>query len=233
MTHHFEVPPQLSPEQVSSQINEKAVAIIDVRDPRKYQQEHLPGAISIPSATLTAEQLPEGKTVILYCGSGNSAGRTMERLRNEGHTNVASLEGGITAWKSAGLLTTKSLELYTPEEVKSAVAERYGHAASHPDQKFNFPVGRCFAESVGYEATMLDQFPSSLWESFSMDSVMCRDHPLCRHSRIHRSPQHFPGHLWFGGERNSVGNVDFPAAIPIVYPVFGEGQFPVDQSVSL
>lgn len=167
MSHHFEVPPKLSPEQVFSQTNEKAVVVIDVRDPRKYQQEHLPGAISIPAATLTADQLPEGKTVILYCGSGNSAGRTMERLRSEGNTNVATLDGGITAWKSAGLTTVKSLDLYSPEEIKAAVAERYGRVATGPDEKFNFPVGRMFAESAGYDPRLLGLLPKGLWESFT------------------------------------------------------------------
>lgn len=162
-------PPSLkvSPQQAHEQTGDCSAVIIDVRDPQKYQQEHIPGAISIPVAALTAEQLPEGKSVILYCGSGNSAGRTMERLRSEGHMHVASLDGGITNWKSAGLPTAKSLELYSFDEIKSAVAKRYGAVATDPDRKFNFPVGRQFAESVGYEAALLNRLPSGLWESYT------------------------------------------------------------------
>jgi len=55
----------------------------------------------------------------------------------------------------------------TDREIKSAVANRYGKVATDPDGKFNFPVGRRFAESVGYLPELLDKIPSSLWESFT------------------------------------------------------------------
>lgn len=62
---------------------------------------------------------------------------------------------------------TKPLAQFTPAEIKAAVADRYGQVATSPDQKFNFPVGRRFAESVGYDAALLDQFPRGMWESFT------------------------------------------------------------------
>lgn len=62
---------------------------------------------------------------------------------------------------------TKPLSEFTPQDIKSAVAERYGEVAAAPGQKFNFPVGRRFAESVGYDPSLLDRLPASLWESFT------------------------------------------------------------------
>jgi SAM-dependent methyltransferase len=61
----------------------------------------------------------------------------------------------------------KALAELSPDEIQAAVAERYGQVATAPDQKFNFPVGRRFAESVAYDAALLDQLPSGLWESFT------------------------------------------------------------------
>lgn len=61
----------------------------------------------------------------------------------------------------------KLLSEHSPQEIKSAVAERYGQVAAAPDQKFNFPVGRKFAESVDYEPGVLDRLPASIWESFT------------------------------------------------------------------
>lgn len=61
----------------------------------------------------------------------------------------------------------KPLAQYSNEEIKRAVAERYGQVASTPGQKFNFPVGRKFAESVGYSAEVLDRLPQGMWESFT------------------------------------------------------------------
>ena len=59
------------------------------------------------------------------------------------------------------------LEKMGPEQIKAAVAERYGQVASTPEAKFNFPVGRAFAESVGYPRQLLDKLPPSVWESFT------------------------------------------------------------------
>ncbi len=55
----------------------------------------------------------------------------------------------------------------TDKEIKDAVARRYGEVATNPKGGFNFPVGRKFAESVGYSSEILDKLPSSLWESFT------------------------------------------------------------------
>ena len=55
----------------------------------------------------------------------------------------------------------------TDMEIKTAVAKRYAEVALTPEAKFNFPVGRQFAESVGYSSELLDQLPVSLWESFT------------------------------------------------------------------
>ena len=54
-----------------------------------------------------------------------------------------------------------------PDDIKHAVAERYGKVASEPCSNFNFPVGRKFAESVGYLPEVLDSIPAGLWESFT------------------------------------------------------------------
>jgi arsenite methyltransferase len=61
----------------------------------------------------------------------------------------------------------RSLQELSPDEIKAAVAERYGHVAITPGQKFNFPVGRSFAESVGYDPAILDRLPIGIWESFT------------------------------------------------------------------
>lgn len=61
----------------------------------------------------------------------------------------------------------KPLAEHTSEEIKAAVAERYGAVATAPGQNFNFPVGRAFAESVGYPPELLDRLPAGMWESFT------------------------------------------------------------------
>lgn len=61
----------------------------------------------------------------------------------------------------------KLLADHSHDEIKAAVADRYGLVATSPGAKFNFPVGRKFAESVGYPSSLLDGLPAGMWESFT------------------------------------------------------------------
>ena len=61
----------------------------------------------------------------------------------------------------------KTVDEMSDDEIKDAVSKRYGKVATTPDGQFNFPVGRDFAESVGYASEILDSIPSSMWESFT------------------------------------------------------------------
>jgi DNA-binding transcriptional ArsR family regulator/SAM-dependent methyltransferase len=54
-----------------------------------------------------------------------------------------------------------------PDDIKEAVRIKYSQVAKDPCEKFNFPVGRKFAESVGYPKKVLDQLPPSFYESFT------------------------------------------------------------------
>ncbi|OGC82622.1 MAG: hypothetical protein A2788_01850, partial [Candidatus Abawacabacteria bacterium RIFCSPHIGHO2_01_FULL_46_8] len=64
-------------------------------------------------------------------------------------------------------LPAKNIRAMSPGDIKQAVKNRYDQVAAKPAQRFNFPVGRKFAESVGYPAELLDKLPASLWESFT------------------------------------------------------------------
>jgi len=64
-------------------------------------------------------------------------------------------------------MTSENLQDMSAEDIKRAVAEKYAQVAEVPCAKFNFPVGRKFAESVGYSADILDCLPASICESFT------------------------------------------------------------------
>ncbi len=61
----------------------------------------------------------------------------------------------------------KPLREMNHDEIKQAVSDRYSQVATSPQAKFNFPVGRKFAESVGYAAGLLDSLPAGMYESFT------------------------------------------------------------------
>ena len=51
--------------------------------------------------------------------------------------------------------------------LRSKVLEAYSSAAKSPSDKQPFPVGRAFAERLGYSATLLDGLPGVAVESFA------------------------------------------------------------------
>src|SRR5438552_3998139 len=81
--------------------------LIDVREKDVYLEGYIPGARWIPRGFLELrieEQVPEkAHPVILYCAGGTRSALAARALGELGYTNVASMAGGFTAWKRAGL----------------------------------------------------------------------------------------------------------------------------------
>lgn len=53
------------------------------------------------------------------------------------------------------------------KQLREKVKEAYSSAAERPDEKHPFPVGRKFAESIGYPADILDRLPAASVDSFT------------------------------------------------------------------
>ena len=80
--------------------------LLDVRTKEEWDKGHLKGATLV---TVTEEAfldkvkaaLDPKKGVVVYCKSGGRSAKAAQLLRAAGFT-VYDLDGGITAWKSAG-----------------------------------------------------------------------------------------------------------------------------------
>ena len=83
----------------------KAV-VVDVREPREYDAEHIDGASLVPLGRLRRSALPEhsGRKLVIMCRMGGRGQAACQRLRAEmsAHETIYHLEGGIVAWKRAG-----------------------------------------------------------------------------------------------------------------------------------
>ena len=69
--------------------------------------------------------------------------------------------------------------------LRDKVRIAYSAAAEMPQEKHAFPVGRAFAESVGYPAELLDEFARSRFRRFcrSLECVYIRrDSIRCNNS---------------------------------------------------
>ncbi len=102
MTDSTEQAEALAPAEVRELVAGGA-ELIDVLRPHEYEAGHIPESrhIVLSEVAELAGELDKGRTVILYCRSGNRSGMAAEALRNGG-VDAHSLEGGILAWKKEG-----------------------------------------------------------------------------------------------------------------------------------
>lgn len=78
--------------------------LLDVREPDEWQAGRITGSQHIPLGQLRARiaEVPKDRTVLTVCRHGNRSDAAARGLRSLGYT-VENLEGGVTAWKQAGL----------------------------------------------------------------------------------------------------------------------------------
>ena len=94
--------------------------LIDVREPHEWDEAHIGGAKLVPQGTVAeriAELVPDrSQRILLHCRVGNRSARVADALVSElGYDNVASVAGGIEAWREAGLPVIEP-EGLTPEQ---------------------------------------------------------------------------------------------------------------------
>jgi rhodanese-related sulfurtransferase len=90
-------------------INDGAT-VLDIRDGSEFAGGHLPNAKNIPLADLDkrAAELPADKPILVMCGVGQRSLKAASTLRKAGKNQVFSLEGGLKAWRDAGLPVVKA-----------------------------------------------------------------------------------------------------------------------------
>lgn len=81
--------------------------LLDVREADEYAQGHAPGSTLISLGQLE-KRLQEiasykNKPVALICQSGRRSGQALKLLERAGFSAAVNVEGGMIAWKKAGL----------------------------------------------------------------------------------------------------------------------------------
>jgi rhodanese-related sulfurtransferase len=81
--------------------------LIDVREDSEWAVDRAAGARHIGRGVLERDVeslIPEKATpLVLYCGGGFRSALAADNLQKMGYTNVISMDGGIRAWREAGL----------------------------------------------------------------------------------------------------------------------------------
>jgi rhodanese-related sulfurtransferase len=90
--------------------NNNNLALIDVRTPEEFNQEHIQNASNIDfySDNFKEElsRLDKTKTYVIHCRSGGRSSQTLDIMRELGFREVYNM-GGIIQWKEKGFPTTK------------------------------------------------------------------------------------------------------------------------------
>ena len=79
---------------------------LDVREDHEWMIDHAQGAVHLGRGILERDietLIPDKNAkIVLYCGGGYRSVLAAMNLMEMGYTRVASMEGGIKAWRQAG-----------------------------------------------------------------------------------------------------------------------------------
>jgi len=79
------------------------LVLIDVREDREFDADHLPGAVHLGKGIIERDveaKYPDLQTeLILYCGGGFRSALAADNLQKMGYSNVISMDGGIRGWR--------------------------------------------------------------------------------------------------------------------------------------
>lgn len=104
----------LTPAQVSEELTNGKATLIDIRESEELKANGIiPGSVHAPRGMLEfyadaslpyhKKEFDKQQRIILHCASGGRSALAAQTLQQMGYQNVAHLDGGIKAWKEAGL----------------------------------------------------------------------------------------------------------------------------------
>lgn len=94
--------PHISPSDAKRLIDEGAV-LIDIRDIDEHARERIPQARNVPLSKLCDGPLGEGARIVFHCKSGARTRMNAPLLAKSAEADAYIMDGGIEAWKKAGL----------------------------------------------------------------------------------------------------------------------------------
>jgi rhodanese-related sulfurtransferase/rubrerythrin len=101
------------------------VILLDVRQPKEYQQAHIPGATLIPLPELgdRLDEVDRDNPVLIYCATGGRSRVAAQMMAGNGFKNIYNVAGGIKAWKAGKAVGPPDLGMdlfegkQSPEEI--------------------------------------------------------------------------------------------------------------------
>jgi rhodanese-related sulfurtransferase len=100
------LPPEVSVEEAYNRFQDGAY-LLDVRTPEEWDEFHVEGSTLIPLNELSSRmsEVPMDQDVVIVCRSGNRSAQARDLLTGAGFSQVTSMAGGLTQWRSSGYPT--------------------------------------------------------------------------------------------------------------------------------
>ena len=102
--------PSLTTLRATQMMNARDVQVVDVRAPAEFGAGSLLRARNLPLEEIAqrAGELRKDQPVLVVCEAGRRASIAAVKLRSAGIAEVFILDGGLNAWRTAGLPLTKA-----------------------------------------------------------------------------------------------------------------------------
>ena len=96
----------IGPEDLKKLLKSEGVLLLDVRRKADYDADPrlVPGAVwrNPEEVAAWSQELPQGKTVVVYCVKGGSVSQSITDTLTRKQINACYIEGGLKAWKESG-----------------------------------------------------------------------------------------------------------------------------------
>jgi rhodanese-related sulfurtransferase len=95
----------ITPAAARQLIERNKAVLIDIREPEEHAREHIVGARLVPISGFDQHDFDRDhdKAVIVHCRSGMRTAEHAASIIARGFPRAFALEGGLEAWKKAGL----------------------------------------------------------------------------------------------------------------------------------
>lgn len=95
----------ISPHELAAALQAGDCQLLDVREPVEYAESHITGAKLLPLGQIESRsaEIDRARAILVMCQAGKRGAAAADKLHALGFDEVRNLEGGLLAWKAAGL----------------------------------------------------------------------------------------------------------------------------------
>lgn len=94
--------PTITP-QAAKQLIDQGAVLVDIRELDEHRRERVPGARHEALSHLAPINVDGARAIVFHCRSGARTQANAQRLAEAAQCDAYILEGGLEAWKKAGL----------------------------------------------------------------------------------------------------------------------------------